>query len=146
MNATNAVSLPRLYALRAMYLLVVVGLGLLILPQLPGSWNASFEAGVVDCMLAAFWALCVLGLRYPLQMIPVLLWELAWKTVWFAAVALPKWLSGHVDPATEANAYACALVVLVPIVMPWGYVMHHYLRGAGAPWSKTAHQAAGIAA
>ena len=134
----NAVSLPRLYALRAMYLLVVVGLGRLVLPQLSHSADISFEGGAVNCMLVAFWAMCLLGLRYPLQMIPVLLWELAWKTIWFAVVALPKWLSGHMDPTTVANAYACTVVVLVPIVLPWGYVLRHYVQGAGAPWTASA--------
>ncbi len=133
----HAVSLPRLYMLRAMYLLVVVGLGLMVLPQLPGAWKLGFDAAIVKCMLAAFWALCLLGLRYPLQMIPVLLWELAWKALWIGIVALPKWLSGDLDADTEANFYACTLVVLVPIVMPWGYVLRHYVRQAGAPWTSS---------
>jgi len=30
----------------------------------------------VACMLAAFLALSVLGSRYPLQMLPLLMWEL----------------------------------------------------------------------
>jgi hypothetical protein len=36
---------------------------------------------VVQGMLAAFSALSLLGLRYPLQMLPLLLWEMLWRYV-----------------------------------------------------------------
>jgi hypothetical protein len=26
--------------------------------------------------------------------------------------------------------------VLVPLVMPWGYVFNHYLKAPGDPWKK----------
>ena len=60
---TSEVSLFRLYLLRAMYLLVVVGLGNLTWPDV---LNLGRHSGAL---------LCLLGLRYPLQMIPVLLWK-----------------------------------------------------------------------
>lgn len=73
----NEVSLFRLYILRALYLLVAVGLGLNIWPAIlfrPAP--AEFMNGVVLYMLAAFSLLCALGIRYPLLMLPVLIWEL----------------------------------------------------------------------
>ena len=34
---------------------------------------------------------------------------------------------------------ACIVgVVLVPLVMPWGYVLEHYLKAPGARWGKQA--------
>jgi hypothetical protein len=118
----NEVSLIRLYLLRAMYLLIVVGLGIVIWPgviQHDKPWG--LMQGVVNCMLAAFSALCLLGLRYPLQMLPLLLWELAWKSIWLLVVALPLWSSGQMDAATWST-------------IPWRYVFAHYLRKPGDRW------------
>lgn len=129
------VPLRRLYLLRAMYLLIVVGLGIVIWPGVihhDKPWG--LMQGVVNCMLAAFSLLSLLGLRYPLQMLPVLLWELAWKTIWLLNVALPAWSSGQMDPATLSTTIDCLLVVIIPFVIPWRYVAAHYLRKPAEPW------------
>lgn len=131
----NDVSLLRLYLLRAMYLLVVVGLGIVIWPGIlfqAQPWELS--RGVVICMLAAFSLLCAVGLRYPLLMLPVLLWELAWKTMWLLLVALPAWRGGHLDGATLATTIDCLFVAVVPFVIPWGYVLRQYVRREGDRW------------
>lgn len=131
----NDVSVFRLNLLRAMYLLVVVGLGLVIWPGVilkSQSWG--LNQGIINCMLVAFSLLCALGLRYPLQMLPVLLWELIWKTTWLAIVALPKFLAGTMDEATTATAIEVLVVVLVPFVIPWGHVARQYFGKAAEPW------------
>ena len=56
--------------------------------------------GVVTCMLVALSLLAFLGLRYPLQMLPILLFEIAWKVIWTAVVVLPLWTAHQLDPAT----------------------------------------------
>src|SRR5690349_9526773 len=95
------VSVLRLNLLRALYLLVVVGLGLTVWPQVfDPQRHWSLMGGVVQCMLAAFSALSILGLRYPLQMLPLLLWEVTWKVIWLSLVAYPLWSSGQMDAAT----------------------------------------------
>jgi hypothetical protein len=129
------VSLLHLYLLRALYLLVVVGLGVTVWPGVlhPGPPRELME-GVVGCMLAAFSALCVLGLRHPLQMLPLLLWELLWKSIWLATIALPQWQAGRLDAGTEATAIACLLVVVFPFAVPWRYVFERYLRMPGESW------------
>jgi len=104
----NDVSLFRLYLLRALYLLIVVGLGIVVWPGVihhAKPWE--LMEGVVACMLAAFSALSVLGLRYPLQMLPLLLWELVWKAIWLLVVALPLWSAGQMDESTWSVASAC---------------------------------------
>ncbi|MCC3373768.1 hypothetical protein [Cohnella sp. REN36] len=131
----NEVSLLRLYLLRGGYLLIVVGLGITKWPEFfnrSGSWE--LMEGIVQCMLLAFWALCVLGLRYPLQMLPVLLWELAWKTVWLIIVALPIWTSGRMDDATMDMVTANLWVVIFPFVIPWRYVFANYAKKRGGRW------------
>jgi hypothetical protein len=141
------VSLLRLYLLRAMYLLVVVGLGVFAVPSiLRHAGQRELAQGIVDAMLLAFWLLCIVGLRYPLRMLPVLMWELVWKALWFGMVAWPAWRAGTMDAATAENAFACVFVVLVPIVMPWRYVARHYLREAGDPWRGARTAAAGESA
>lgn len=139
----NTVSTARLYALRAMYLLVVLGLGSVLWPgivQPHAPWELA--RGTVNCMLAAFSLLCLLGLRYPLQMLPVLLWEALWKTIWLLLVPLPQWLNGSLDAATAATAFECAFVVLVYLAIPWRHVYAHYVAGPATPWRAQRAQAA----
>jgi hypothetical protein len=85
-------------------------------------------------MLAAFSLLCALGVRYPLQMIPVLLWEAIWKTLWLGIVPLPQWLAGHVDESLKSSIFACSLVVLVYVAVPWRYVFVRYVKARGDRW------------
>lgn len=117
----HPVSLPRLYMLRAVYLIIAAGLAMIVWPGIihhDKPWE--LMQGVVNCMLAAFGLLCAVGVRYPLQMLPMLLWELVWKVLWLGIVALPAWRAGQMDQATMENASACLLVVMIPIAMPWG--------------------------
>lgn len=132
----NEVSTLRLYLLRATYLLLVVGLAFDQWPGLirhPDTW--SLMRGVVCAMLVAVSLLALLGLRYPLQMLPLLLFELAWKTVWLAGIALPIWSAGRMDAATQETAVNCLMgLVIFPIVIPWRYVFVHYVRKPGDRW------------
>lgn len=131
----NEVSLFRLYLLRAMYLLIVVGLGTMVLPgYIHHEKPLELMEGVVACMLAAFWALSVLGLRYPLKMLPLLLWELVWKSIWLIVVALPLWYDGQMNESTWAMASSCLVVVIVPFVIPWRFVFSHYVKNRGDRW------------
>ena len=132
----NEVSLWRLYVLRAMYLFVVVGLGTYLWPDiLNPNKHWDLMQGYSSCMLAAFSLLCVLGLRYPLQMLPVLLWEVTWKTLWLLIVPLPQWLSGHLDDSLKPSIFPVALVVLVYLAIPWRYVFARYVLASGDRWS-----------
>lgn len=138
----NEVSSFRLYVLRALYLFIVVGLGMVIWPGIiRQSQHWEFMEGTVSCMLAAFSLLCALGLRYPLQMLPILLWETLWKTIWLAVVALPQWLSGHIDAALMSAIFNCSFVVLVYLAMPWGYVFKYYVLKTGDRWSLVSRSA-----
>lgn len=134
----NEVTLFRLYLLRALYLLIVVGLGLEIWPGLilrEKPWETM--ESVVACMLAAFSLLSILGLRYPLQMLPLLLWELVWKTLWLIIIAAPLWSAGTMDEPTRAVAFAVSMVIIIPFIIPWPYIIAHYLKKPGERWRKT---------
>nr|WP_295370489.1 hypothetical protein [uncultured Sphingosinicella sp.] len=135
------VSLVRLYVLRAMYLLIVVGLGLTIWPNLigqPEDWP--LMNSVVSSLLAGLSVLALLGIRYPLQMIPVLLFDLIWKMIWLTAVALPLWSAGEMDERTVQTVIDCLFgVILIPLVLPWRYVFARYGQQPGDRWRPGAH-------
>jgi hypothetical protein len=129
------VSTFRLYLLRAGYLLIAVGLGMQIWPALIHHVTTmELMHGVVTCMLGALSALALLGIRYPLQMLPLLFFEMAWKGIWLLMVALPRWSGDRMDAGTAETAFACLFVVIFPIVVPWSYVFENYVKKAGDPW------------
>ena len=99
--------------------------------------------GVKASMLAAVSVLSLLGIRYPLQMLPVLLFELAWKLIWVAAVVLPLWTTDQIDPATLKVFYSCLTVLIVAAVIPWRYVVAQYVTKRGDPWRSDATRPAG---
>ncbi len=137
----NKPPLTRLYVLRLMYLLVVIGLALNLWPDVIASkkpfsaWE--FFHGIETTMMAAFWLLCVLGIRYPLQLLPILIWELLWKTICLIAVPLPLWLNGTLAEKLLPNVLAIGAFILVYAVIPWSYVHRHYIKKQGDQWRHT---------
>jgi hypothetical protein len=131
----TTISLFRLYVLRAMYAFIAFGLAATVWPQvLHGLRHAELMEGVVVCMLTAFSLLCLLGLRYPLRMLPVLLWETAWKTLWLLLVALPQWRAGHIEAAIQPTLMATSMVALVYLTVPWDFVLAKFVRERGDRW------------
>lgn len=129
------VSLFRLYLLRALYLLIAVGLAFDIAPQLLHPAKAlTLWHGVGCSLLAAMALLSLPALRYPLKMLPLLFFELVWKSIWLAAIALPLWLAGKMDADTWDTAQACLMGVIVPIVIPWHYVVANFVKAPGDRW------------
>jgi hypothetical protein len=137
----SEVSTFRLYLLRAMYVFTVVGLAIEKLPALLHPANLSPGDSVILSVLGATALLAVLGIRYPLKMLPLLFFEFVWKAIWILAFGLPLSLSGGLDPnisfgGTETLIACLVGVVLVPLVLPWGYVLKHYLKAPGDRWGK----------
>jgi hypothetical protein len=135
----SEVSTLRLYLLRAMYLFMALGLAIFELPALLHPEDLSRLDGVILSVLGAFALLAILGIRYPIKMLPLLLFEFVWKSIWVLIFGLPLLLSGRLDPGTTETLTACLMgVLLVPLVTPWGYVLKHYLRASGDRWGKQA--------
>jgi hypothetical protein len=132
--ARNELSLTRLYLMRAGYLLMGVGLALVKWPLLPDAASLTVWEGVTLCLLTAMGLLAFVGLRYPVKLLPLLLFESAWKLLWLALVALPKAITGTVDAATAAIAVNCSLVVIILAVIPWRYAWTQYVRSSGDRW------------
>lgn len=132
------VSTLRLYLLRAMYVFMAIGLALTKWPGiLNPPENASHMGNVVGSMLGALSLLALLGIRYPLKMLPLLFFEFLWKAIWVLAFALPLWSGGQLDPDTRETLIACLMgIVLVSLVMPWDYVLKQYLQAPGDRWGR----------
>jgi hypothetical protein len=128
-------SLLRLYLLRGTYLLIALGLGPQIWPLIfhHRAWTDLMH-GVAVCLLAAVTALALLGVRYPLRMLPLLFLELVWKSLWLLAMALPMWRAGALDADALDTVQACLMGIIFPIVIPWGYVWRHYVVAPGDRW------------
>jgi hypothetical protein len=142
----SEVSTFRLYLLRATYLLIVVGLGLDIWPGLIHHEKAwTLWHGVGCSLLAAVTVLAALGIRYPLRMLPLLLFELVWKTIWLVAIALPLWRSGQaIDPGTQETIRACGMgLVIFPAAIPWPYVLAELVKRPGDRWRASARHTLG---
>src|SRR5213083_2191613 len=111
------VSLVRTRALRVIYLLNFVGLGLMAWPRVLGPDKPlGLMEGVAFSFWAALSALMGLGLRYPLQMLPLLLLQLSYKVVWLLAVALPLWSAGQWDSKATGLAVNFVLPVVIDLL------------------------------
>jgi len=134
----------RLYLLRLGYLVLVVGLGTQVWPAIWGHvYSMRIDSGIETCMLWALSVLSILGLRYPLQMLPLLLFEVTWKAAWLLTVALPHWLKGQWNQDLGSTTFAVSLVVIFLPLIPWAYVYEHYLRKHGDRWGRNAATAIG---
>lgn len=129
---TGEVSLFRLYVLRAMYLVLVIGLGGMVVPEIVSHTLAS--RGVIASLLGAVWLLAFLGLRYPLEMLPLLMFEFAWKLIWMIAYGLPQYWAGVQPPTFAEDFFNIAFGAVLLFVIPWGYVWRHYVRAPAERW------------
>ncbi|HEY8561518.1 MAG TPA: hypothetical protein VIL74_14170 [Pyrinomonadaceae bacterium] len=134
----------RLYLLRAGYLFIAVGLALMIWGGIifPGE-NVPHMNTVVRSMLGAVSLLALLGIFYPLQMLPVMLFEFLWKLIWLVAFGLPFWSSGHSDAGMSGTLGDNLVgIVIVLVVTPWEYLFKHYFRSSRQPESAIAAETA----
>jgi hypothetical protein len=125
----------RLNLMRVGYAVMGVGLAIVKWPLVIDydSSTPLFE-GVVHTLLAAMGLLALLGLRYPVRLLPILVFESLWKLIWLPVVALPAALAGDVDDAMSEVIFSCSVVVVILAVTPWGYVWRHYVQAKGDRW------------
>ena len=132
------VSTFRLYLMRGLYLLITLGLGSMIWPLMFHHKPWDVMHSVAMSLLAALSALMALGIRYPVKMLPLLLFELLWKTIWVVAIGLPLWRANQLDAEAMETFKACLFgVVICPLVIPWGYVLRNYVQKHGDRWGRS---------
>lgn len=133
----NTLSTLRLNLLRVFYLVLVIGIGLEMhvwSKMIHQVYSMRLDSGTVICMLFALSVLSILGLRYPLKMLPVLFWELTWKASWLLSVALPHWLRGQWNKDLGIMAFDVGMIVIFVPLVPWSYVFQHFVKRPGDPW------------
>ncbi len=128
--------LYRLYVLRAAYLLLGLGQGV-------KTWTTIFHHaqpwdfwhGVAVSFFGALTLLSLLGVRYPVRMMPVLIFEFTWKAIWVFAAWLPPLLGHTLDPdVADSFIQIAPALVIVPLVLPLGYVWKHYVLAPADRW------------
>lgn len=125
----HQLSRRRINLLRLAYAPLVLGLAIFQLPLL-GEIGADRDImhGIVVCMLSALCLLSIVGLFRPIAMLPLLMFEIAWKALWLVFVALPGWRAGPMPSAITENLFAVALVVPIVALIPWDFVFSKLAR------------------
>lgn len=134
-NALPPVAPWRVIALRVIYLLIALGLSRFVWEQLLfEAADMAAMTGVAKSMMAALVILCLFGLRYPLDLLPVLIFELAWKALWMLFFALPAALYDRWTASIENLFYECVGVVILLALIPWNYVWARWVTRSSEPW------------
>ncbi|HMG47763.1 MAG TPA: hypothetical protein VK614_09915 [Allosphingosinicella sp.] len=121
------VSLVRLYVLRAACVLFFLAGPFIALPDVVHPDPA--VRGLMSSIVAGFWVMSILGLRDPLRIMPIFLFEFVWKTIWLLAFGLPRWSSGAEWPHLRQDLLEIGTFpFLLALLIPWGYVWRHYIK------------------
>jgi hypothetical protein len=129
----HEVSLVRLYVIRATAVAGAIALGSDNLPAL--IWPDPVGRGMITAILGGLWVMTLIGIRYPLKLVPVLMFEFIWKLIWLLRFGLPQWLAGTGSPRLHEDLIAIGLFpFILLLVVPWGYVWRHYVKAPAERW------------
>ncbi|MEM9311960.1 MAG: hypothetical protein AAGA34_10985 [Pseudomonadota bacterium] len=138
--APPRVAMWRIWMLRFLFALIAVILGWqqwsAILEGTPHDWPA--WKGLGRAMLAVLSVLAMVGIFQPLKLIIVMVYEMAWKTLWLLMVALPTYLEGRDMPTIMDVTINSLGMVLLLCVIPWRYVWWQLFGQPSDPW-RAAH-------
>jgi hypothetical protein len=133
--AMPELSLFRLYTLRVCYLILSAGLGVYVWPVVIHHSNElAIRSAIQLSLLAGLGLTAVLGFRYPVQMLPLLLFEMIWKVIYLVAFAWPLWSAHQITDAVAEDIKAVVMVVIFVPLIPWGYVFRNYIVKRGERW------------
>ena len=111
------VSLVRMYVIRAGCLASATALGSNNLAHL--IWPDPMGRGMITAMLGGLCVMVAVGIRYPLKMMPIFLFEFFWKTIWLLRFGLPQWLAGTGSPRMSEDLINIGLFpILVGLIIP----------------------------
>ena len=131
----SEISTFRLYLLRACYALIALGLAVMIWPGIVNhGTDVPHMNTAVRSLLGAVSLLSLLGLRYPLMMLPILLFELTWKAIWILSFGLPLWRQGLLTGDFAETMFNYLTTVIIIPFIPWDYVYRHYVIAPTDPW------------
>jgi hypothetical protein len=139
-NQLPPVATWQINAMRFLFLLMAGIMGaMFVWPQLlfeSADWDVM--RGLAKSMLAALALMSLLGVRYPLQMLPLMLYEIAWKTIWILLIAGRAWMAGKWTPDIEALFYDCIGIIIAYFIVPWPYIWARYFKQPMEPLRKAA--------
>jgi hypothetical protein len=93
-----------------------------------GAWDSINAAAW--CMWGCFALISFIGIIRPLKMLPIVLFEILYKTAWLLIVAYPLWMKNELIGSPAEGTTRVFLWVLLPIVaMPWRYFFRVYILG-----------------
>lgn len=125
-------SLLRLVVMRIAFFLLSVVFGITAWSRIlapPEMWDS--VRGIAYSFLAALSLLSLIGIRFPIAMLPLLLLQFTYKVIWFAGIAYPLWQAGELptplaDPVFRAFAIGIAVDL---IAIPWAYAFSRFIVG-----------------
>ena len=115
-SKTAGLALPsyRLNLMRGGYLLMGIGTFVVKGPMLPQVSSLPAIEGAQLCILIALALLAFLGIRYPIGMLPILMFEILWKVLWLALVAVPLLVADDLNGAAEKLLFS--ILFVIPII------------------------------
>ncbi|PCJ97180.1 MAG: hypothetical protein COA50_05955 [Flavobacteriaceae bacterium] len=120
----------RLHIMRALFFLNFISVGFdnwskVLFPE----EQLDLMTGVAVSFWAGFALLNLIGVRFPLKMLPILMLQLLYKSGWILGTYLPAKSSGLLDAGLKEFFWICiAGIVLNLFIIPWGYVYREYLK------------------
>ena len=134
---SRSLSIRRLNLMRVGYAVMAIGLAATKWPVIPNAASLPVFEGVVAALLTAMSLLAFLGLRYPVKLLPLLVFESAWKLIWLAVVAAPHLVGGDMNAELDRLLSNVSVVVVILAVTPWDYSWKTYVRAPGDPWRRS---------
>ncbi|HYF29868.1 MAG TPA: hypothetical protein VD993_02005 [Chitinophagaceae bacterium] len=117
-----------IYLLRLLFLLMFIFVNLDTWPSIftQQSWDPVKAAAV--CMWASYAALSFIGILRPLLLLPIVIFEIIYKSVWLIIVAYPLWINNQLAGSPAEQMTQAFLWLPLPILaMPWRYFFRKYV-------------------
>ena len=126
----------RICILRILYLLIAVGLTSFVWQQLFfESTDWPLMRGIAKSMMGAIALLSFIGIFHPLKMLPIMIFEMLWKTLWIGIIALPAWLNSRWTDDIESVFFECIGILIIYAVLPWRYAWARFVKQNDEPWT-----------
>ena len=119
----------KIYLLRLLFLLTILFVGNASWTHIltyEGPWDPLHAMSF--CVWAAYATLSILGLKNPLKMLPIVFFQIFYKSLWLVVVAYPLWMQNQLagSPAEDLT-YTFLWVVLPLFALPWKYAFRKYI-------------------
>lgn len=123
------VSIARLWLMRALFAITGLLFGIpTLMAIIEGRGTFEPLEGVAYAFWGALGILALIGVRYPLSMLPVLLIQFLYKSIWLLAVGYPLLEAGPLDEYASSMMGDMRMGVLLDIiVIPWVFVYKQYI-------------------